>query len=167
MSPSVFALSSTVTVTSRSQRYPLDSRSPSGPLPLAVYFSMRRALQIGTISLTDIPIEIVEEIVQLTSITDQLALCITSKLLNTVALRFLYRCITLRSPVRIVQCCKTLKTNTSAAIATRNLYFIISQSSVLCFVPILLAMTFFLPKRGPSILAGLLQSDWRCFSIHC
>lgn len=97
-------------------------------------------------SLTDIPVEILEEIVQLTPKADQLTLCITSKLLNAVAIRYLYRSIDLAScsHYRKLRCCRTLKANSCAALATRDLEILVELSVLvlLWLIALVLTVTF-------------------------
>ncbi|KZP06567.1 hypothetical protein FIBSPDRAFT_317488 [Athelia psychrophila] len=69
-----------------------------------------------------LPAEVLEIIVQATSTEDQLALCISSKSVNELAVRSLYREIDLAiSPAKAVRCCKTLVSNKAAALAVRSI----------------------------------------------
>lgn len=67
-----------------------------------------------------LPVEILERIVDATSVQGQLSLCTSSKVLQELAVRSLYRELNLASK-RVVQCCKTLVANKSAALAVRRL----------------------------------------------
>lgn len=69
-----------------------------------------------------LPVEVLELIVQATEIPDQLTLCISSKVLNELAVRSLYRRIDLAQPlVKAIRCCKTLVSNEAAALSVRSI----------------------------------------------
>ncbi|KAJ7224761.1 hypothetical protein C8J57DRAFT_1390732 [Mycena rebaudengoi] len=67
------------------------------------------------------PVEILSEIVERTSFTDQISLSVASRLLSAIALRFLYRTIRLTSLVHTVRCCTTLAQNSLLALAVRTI----------------------------------------------
>lgn len=72
---------------------------------------------------SSLPTEVLDAIVQDTSKADQLSLSPTSKLLNAVVTRRLYRDINLRSHAQTVRCCKTLISNANASASTRKIAF--------------------------------------------
>lgn len=76
-----------------------------------------------------LPIELLDIIMENSPQANQASLGTTSKLLNEVATRHLYRDIKLTSPSQIVRCCKTLVSNASASAATRKLFFGVKDGS--------------------------------------
>lgn len=71
--------------------------------------------------LTGLPRELLGLIVDSTLPSDQLCLCTTSKLFNSLAVRSLYRNIILRESTDIIRLCKTLVCNSATACAARSL----------------------------------------------
>ncbi|KAJ7263894.1 hypothetical protein C8J57DRAFT_420188 [Mycena rebaudengoi] len=68
-----------------------------------------------------LPLELLDEIVQLSTRSDLLSLCKTSRRINTACLRWIYQTLFLDDPGRLVKCCQTLMSNTEAAYAVRLL----------------------------------------------
>lgn len=79
--------------------------------------------------------EVLDNIAQNASTTDQASLSAASKLMNEVTTRHLYRNISVKLPHEIVRCCKTLVQNVAASAAVRQ---------------------FCMEKSGPSQVLGYL-----------
>ncbi|KAF8890089.1 hypothetical protein BD779DRAFT_1671453 [Infundibulicybe gibba] len=71
--------------------------------------------------LSTFPTELLDEIAQLSEPPELLALCQTSRQFNFIATRLLYRTLNLDSPVKAVQCCRTISRRPLAAKAVRHL----------------------------------------------
>lgn len=65
--------------------------------------------------------EVLDAIVQTAPIADLLPLSPTSKIMNAVVTRWLYRRVTIRSLRESVRCCKTLIANPATAHAVREI----------------------------------------------
>ncbi|KZP20180.1 hypothetical protein FIBSPDRAFT_544396 [Athelia psychrophila] len=79
--------------------------------------------------LSCLPEEVLDDIAHNASPADQASLSRTSRLLNEVATRCLYRNITAHTPHQIVRCCETLVRNVSASAAVRALHIKCWQTS--------------------------------------
>lgn len=71
--------------------------------------------------LLDLPVEVLDAIVQTVPTEDLLTLSPTSGPMNAVVTRWLYRRVTIRSLPKSVRCCKTLIANLAAAHAMREI----------------------------------------------
>ncbi|KAK2462844.1 hypothetical protein APHAL10511_005042 [Amanita phalloides] len=72
-------------------------------------------------SISSCPQELLDEIVHYLSSSELIVLCLTSKQLYSVALRLLYRVITLSTPSQAVKFCKSLLSRQPAAFSVRRL----------------------------------------------
>ncbi|KAJ7172926.1 hypothetical protein C8R43DRAFT_1119747 [Mycena crocata] len=80
------------------------------------------AMQKMPVELTSVPIELIDNIVQLSDRGDLLALARTNHLAHSVCLRWMYRTVSLRDDVRAIGFFKILVSNTEAAQCVRELY---------------------------------------------
>lgn len=69
----------------------------------------------------DLPIELLDEVIEHALPSDQATCCRVSRIVNDVSTRRLYRSISLLSPSQVVKCCKTLSSNALAASSVRSL----------------------------------------------
>jgi hypothetical protein len=75
----------------------------------------------STTSILQLPTEMLDEIAGYVSLrTDLAALCLVSKLFNALSTVHLYQIIFNHQPTKIIQCCRTLVTNSAAARAVRT-----------------------------------------------
>jgi len=68
-----------------------------------------------------LPLEVLEVIINFSLLETRLAISRISKLFHSLTLRTLYREISLRSPRMVINCCRTLASNTGAAATVRSL----------------------------------------------
>ncbi|KAJ7653152.1 hypothetical protein DFH06DRAFT_1204843 [Mycena polygramma] len=71
--------------------------------------------------LSALPTELIHEISGCMGLQDLLALCRTSRQIHTICLKWIYRDLTLDSPVQVLQCCRTVVSRTESAAAVRKL----------------------------------------------
>ena len=68
-----------------------------------------------------LPLEILEVFIGFASVSSQLSLARVSHFFHSLALRSLYRDVTLCTPKAVVSCCRTLAVNPVAALSVRSL----------------------------------------------
>ena len=74
-----------------------------------------------TCSLLRLPMETLQDIANQLSATDLLVFCRVSRLTNVLSMKPLYREINMNTPSRTLLCCRTLRSNASAALHVRDL----------------------------------------------
>ncbi|RDB27155.1 hypothetical protein Hypma_004611 [Hypsizygus marmoreus] len=87
-----------------------------------------------TFSITSLPVETLDEIIENTGTNDLQILLRVCKSLNTLATRHLYRNVTLTSPVDAVIFFKTIKKRCLAAMSIRSiiLLYTLAESAIQC-----------------------------------
>jgi hypothetical protein len=94
----------------------------------AIAVRIMKSMDASSSTIARFPLEVLEIFVQYSTLPSQMAIAQVSKTFHSLALRSLYRNISLFSYSAVLACCQTLKANHSAARAVRS--FMISYTYV-------------------------------------